>query len=120
MCCDHDRGRKETEKAIKNSLGAGRTFVALQVLLLVSAHRVWHAPAGLAKKLSQRQFAERPVNRWWTRLCRLGLITSIKAPVVLAALAIVGYYYTAVQLEQRLLATVWLVGGLMILHLPSS
>jgi potassium efflux system protein len=36
--------------------------------------------------------------------------------VALAALAIVGYYYTAVQLEQRLLATVWLVGGLMILH----
>jgi potassium efflux system protein len=80
-------------------------------LLLASAHQVWHAPAGLSRGLSVRQG-----NRWWNRFCRLGHITSIAAPVTLAAFATAGYYYTAVQLEQRLLATFWLVGGLMILH----
>ena len=104
----------QRDEAIKNSLGRA-AFIALQVLLLVCAHRVWHAPAGLAKGLSQKP-AERRQNRWWIRLCRLGHFTSIAAPVALAALAVAGYYYTAVQLEQRLLATVWLVGGLMILH----
>lgn len=100
----------QRDEAIKNSLGR-MAFIALQVLLLVAAHKVWHAPAGLARGLAARQG-----NRWWNRLCRLGHITSIAAPVALAALATVGYYYTAVQLEQRLLATFWLVGGLMILH----
>jgi potassium efflux system protein len=100
----------QKDEGIKNSLGRA-AFIALQVLLLISAHKVWHAPAGLAWGLSARRD-----NRWWARLCRLGHIASIAAPVVMAALAIVGYYYTAVQLEQRLLATVWLISGLMILH----
>ena len=100
----------QRDEAIKNSLGRA-AFIALQVLLLVMAHRVWHAPAGLSQELSVSQG-----NRWWNRFCRLGHITSIAAPVILAAFAITGYYYTAVQLEQRLLATFWLVGGLMILH----
>jgi potassium efflux system protein len=38
------------------------------------------------------------------------------APVALAGLAIAGYYYTAVQLAERLLVTSWLVGGLLVLH----
>ena len=100
----------QRDETIKNSLGRA-AFIALQVLLLAAAHQVWHAPAGLARGLAARQG-----NRWWTRLCRLGHVMSIAPPIGLAALAIVGYYYTAVQLEQRLLVTVWLVGGLMILH----
>ncbi len=100
----------QRDETIKNSLGR-TAFIALQVLLLISAHRVWHAPAGLSRGLGAREG-----NRWWNRFCRVGHITSIAAPVALAAFAITGYYYTAVQLEQRLLATFWLVGGLMILH----
>src|SRR5262249_53053545 len=86
-------------------------FVAFQLLLLASAHQVWHAPQGLARQLSS---GER--NRWWLRFCRLGHAVSILAPVALVALAVVGYYYTAVQLAQRLLVSSWLVGGLLVVH----
>jgi potassium efflux system protein len=100
----------QREEAIKNSLGR-MAFIALQVVLLAAAYQVWHAPSGLSRGL-----AARGGNRWWNRFRRLGHVTSIAAPAALAAFATVGYYYTAVQLEQRLLATVWLVGGLMVLH----
>lgn len=100
----------QADEAIKNSLGRV-AFVAFQLLLLASAHRVWHAPQGLLRQMSAGQR-----DRWWRRVCRLGHAVSILAPVALVALAIAGYYYTAVQLAQRLLYTSWLVGGLLILH----
>ena len=100
----------QSDDAIKNSLGRA-AFVGFQVILLVSAYRVWHAPQGLARQLRGDEG-----NRWWLRLCRIGHVVSILAPVGLAALAIAGYYYTAVQLAQRLLVTSWLVGGLLVLH----
>jgi potassium efflux system protein len=100
----------QSDETIKNSLGRA-AFVGFQIILLVSAHRVWHAPQGLARQL---RMGER--NRWWMRLCRLGHAVSILAPVALAGLAIAGYYYTAVQLAQRLLVTSWLAGGLLVLH----
>jgi potassium efflux system protein len=43
-------------------------------------------------------------------------VLSFAAPGALAALAVVGYYYTAVQLEQRVLATSWLIGGMFVMH----
>jgi len=98
------------DEAIKNALGR-IAFVAFQLLLLVSAHQVWHAPQGLA-----RQLATGERNRWWRRFCRIGHAVSILAPVALVALAVTGYYYTAVQLAQRLLVSSWLVGGLLVVH----
>jgi potassium efflux system protein len=100
----------QSDEAIKNSLGR-MAFIGFQLVLLVSAVRVWHAPQGLARQL---RIGER--NRWWLRLCRFGHAVSILAPVALATLAIVGYHYTAVQLAQRLLVTSWLAGGLLVLH----
>jgi len=97
-------------EAIKNTLGR-MAFIGLAALLVGSAHRVWHGPQGLARGLAARR-----TDRWWMRLCRLGHLTSVAAPVLLAAMAIVGYYYTAVQLAQRLLVTSWLAGGLLVLH----
>jgi potassium efflux system protein len=98
------------DEAIKNSLGR-MAFIAFQLLLLSAAHQVWHAPQGLA-----RQLASGERHRWWLRICRLGHIASIVAPVALVALAVAGYYYTAVQLAQRLLVTSWLAGGLLVVH----
>src|SRR5579872_4529562 len=98
------------DEAIKNSAGRA-AFIALQVLLLASAHQVWHGSHGLARSLA----AGEP-DRWWLRLCRLAHVASVVAPVALAALAIVGYYYTAVQLAQRMVVSVWLIGGLLVLH----
>lgn len=96
------------DEAIKSTLGR-LAFVALQGLLAVSAYRVWQGPHGLA-----RVIASSDADRWWIRVCRVGHVTSLAAPVVLAAAAIVGYYYTAVQLAQRLLVTSWLGGGLLV------
>lgn len=100
----------QTDETIKNSLGRV-AFVAFQALLLASAHRVWHGPYGLAKGLKSPEG-----SRWWIRLCRLGYAASFAAPIALAALAIVGYYYTAVQLAERLLVTAWLAGGILVVH----
>jgi potassium efflux system protein len=100
----------QSDEAIKNSLGRV-AFIALMALLVTSAHRVWHGPQGLARGLAARR-----ADRWWIRFCRLGHLTSLAAPTLLAAMAIVGYYYTAVQLAQRLLVTSWLAGGLLVLH----
>ena len=100
----------QRDETIKNSLGRA-AFIALQVLLLVSAHRAWNSPVGLMRDLAASQ-----ANRWWQRLGRFARAISIGAPMVLAALATIGHYYTAVQLAERLLATVWLMGGLLVLH----
>jgi len=98
------------DEAIKNSLGR-LAFVAFQILLVTRAHRIWHSPQGLARGLSTSQ-----LDRWWVRVCRLGQVASLGAPAALAVMALAGYYYTAVQLAQRLLISTWLVGGLLVLH----
>jgi potassium efflux system protein len=100
----------QSDEAVKNSLGR-LAFIALMGLLVTSAHWVWHGPQGLAQGLAARR-----TDRWWMRLCRLGHLTSVGAPVLLAVVALVGYYYTAVQLAQRLLVTSWLAGGLVVVH----
>ncbi|MGE5193628.1 MAG: mechanosensitive ion channel domain-containing protein [Deltaproteobacteria bacterium] len=100
----------QSDETIKNSLGRV-AFIGFQILLLAGAHRVWHAPQGLLRQLRTGWR-----NQWWIRLCRLGHAVSILAPVALTALALAGYYYTAVQLAQRLVVTSWLVGGLLVLH----
>jgi potassium efflux system protein len=56
-------------------------------------------------------------SRWegwgtWTHYIWFPLAMGI--PVVLAAMAAVGYYYTAMELSWRLLATLWLLLGMMI------
>jgi potassium efflux system protein len=99
----------QSDEPIKNTLGRA-AFVALQVLLLAIAHQVWHSPQGLARSLSP------DADRWWVRLCRLGHLISITAPLGLAILAIVGYYYTAVQLGERVLVTAWLAAGVLVVH----
>lgn len=99
----------QSDEAVKNSLGRA-AFVALQALLLILGHQVWHSPQGLARNLSA------DVDRWWVRLCRLGHLASIAAPLGLAVLAVVGYHYTAVQLGERFLVTAWLAAGILVVH----
>jgi potassium efflux system protein len=104
----------QADETIKNTLGRA-AFVGLLALLLASAHSVWHHPQGFAHHLALAKAAGR-TDRWWLRLCRLAQVAAFAVPAALAGLAIVGYYYTAVQLAQRVLATSWLVGGLFVLH----
>lgn len=100
----------QSDEPIKNSLGRG-AFIAFQALLVACAHHVWHSPQGFSRVLSAGNH-----DRWWVRLCRLAQGASILAPLGLIAVATVGYYYTAVQLAQRMLVTLWLIGGLFVVH----
>ena len=102
------------DEAIKVSLGR-TAFIGLQVLLLVSAHSVWHSPEGFSHHLALARTGGH-ADPWWLRLCRLAHLAAFAVPAALAGLAIVGYYYSAVQLTERVLATIWLVGGLFVLH----
>ncbi len=104
----------QADETIKNTLGR-TAFLGLQALLLISAHSVWHAPQGFGQSLALARAAGR-TDPWWLRLCRLAQVAVFAAPTALAVLSIVGYYYTAVQLAERMLATIWLVGGLFVLH----
>ncbi|MBS0260864.1 MAG: mechanosensitive ion channel, partial [Planctomycetes bacterium] len=104
----------QPDEAIKNSVGR-TAFLGLQALFIACAHAVWHAPQGLSKQLTLEKMSGR-VDHWWLRLCRLCQVASFAVPGLLAVLALVGYYYTAVQLAQRVLATSWLIGGAFVLH----
>ncbi|MBI3864551.1 MAG: mechanosensitive ion channel [Planctomycetia bacterium] len=100
----------QSDEPIKNSLGRA-AFLAFQLLVVACAYHVWHSPQGFSRLLTSGNH-----DRWWVRLCRLAQAASLAAPAGLAALAIVGYYYTAVQLTQRLLVTLWLVSGIFVVH----
>ncbi|MDH3439005.1 MAG: mechanosensitive ion channel, partial [Betaproteobacteria bacterium] len=49
-----------------------------------------------------------------TRLKYLWIPPAVAAPLALAVLSVFGYYYSAVQLQNRLQATAWIVIGLVI------
>ncbi len=53
---------------------------------------------------------------WLFRLRYLWFLAALAMPLLLAAAAALGYYYTAMQLDYRLVATIWLVLGLILLN----
>jgi potassium-dependent mechanosensitive channel len=100
----------QTNENFKNSLGRG-AFLVAQALIAWTAHRVWRSPSS-----SPGESAKREGDDLWWRLRQACHFLTVVAPVALAALAIGGYYYTAVQLESRLVVTIWLALGLVIVH----
>jgi len=93
----------------KSSLGRAALIVALGTVtvfaqrLLRSSGPPWAGQANAA-------------GGWLQRLRAVWYLLAIAAPVILAVLAIVGYYYTALHLTGRLAMTFWLVTGLAILN----
>jgi potassium efflux system protein len=53
---------------------------------------------------------------WIARLKYLWFPAAVAAPLGLALAAALGYFYTALQLEQRLLATIWMLLAVLVLH----
>ncbi|MGH8520700.1 MAG: mechanosensitive ion channel domain-containing protein [Gammaproteobacteria bacterium] len=53
---------------------------------------------------------------WTARLRYIWYPAAIGVPLVLAGLAIIGYYDTALELESQLVSTVWLLAGAVIGH----
>lgn len=87
------------------------SFILGQMLLVFTARQVWVATQGMAVERSGRK-----AWLWSANVRRVWYIATVGAPLTLAVLAFLGYYYTAMQLEWRLIATVWLVLGLVIIH----
>ena len=92
----------------KNSLGRGSLIIALAAMA-VFAQRLLRPSGPLGSEHhSAAKGGPQLVHVGWYLL-------GIAAPVSLAVLAIVGYYYTALHLTGRLMVTFWLVIGLTIL-----
>ncbi len=92
--------------AWQNSLGR-MAFVVGQVLLAVFAQRVLKAHGGVFTD------AVTAADRL-QRLRHLWHVLGVGLPVLLALMATFGYYYTALQLARRLLASVWLILALVV------
>lgn len=93
----------------QHSLGRLAFVVGLGALA-VFMHRLLRPRRGALAETYQRN----PL-RWSTRLQRFWHVVGVGAPIALAALAVSGYLYTALQLTWRLQATIWLIVGLLIL-----
>lgn len=86
-------------------------FIIGMAALAAFAWRFMHPGRGvLAYWLRQRKTA------WPFRMRHVWYPAILLIPIVLAIAAFVGYYYTAVQLTQRLVQTAWLVLGVLFLH----
>ena len=55
-------------------------------------------------------------NSWLSRLRNVWYSLAVGLPLILAIMGIYGYYYTALQLELRTMATLWLLLGTIILY----
>jgi potassium-dependent mechanosensitive channel len=68
-----------------------------------------------AKGIFAKAIKENP-EAWLTRISRIWYFIALAIPCALILLAVAGYYYAAVQLGLRLLATFWLVIIAVVLH----
>jgi len=100
----------QPSEAIKNSLGR-IAFVAASLVLTACVHRVMRPVGGVLEKT----YLDAP-QAWTSRMQNAWHLLAVIAPLTLGLLALAGYYYTALQLAWRLLATWWLVMGLLIVH----
>ncbi|MGQ0634112.1 MAG: mechanosensitive ion channel domain-containing protein [Planctomycetaceae bacterium] len=90
----------------------GRTaFVWSQLLVAWCAYRIWHAPRGLVQEIVRNE-----TDAWWRRFQRFWYLATVTGPLALVALAVSGYYYTAVQLAGWALLTLCLLFSLIVLH----
>ena len=90
----------------QNTLGR-LSFVIGQLILAVAARRLLKPDSGVFK------VSAAPTGRLH-RARHLWYVLGVGLPLLLSVLATVGYYYTALQLANRLLASVWLILTLVV------
>jgi len=100
----------QPSEVIKNSLGRF-VFVGLLAVLTACVHRLMRPVGGALDRI----YSIAP-QAWTTKMKRFWHLLAVSAPITLGLLALGGYYYTALQLAWRLLATLWMVVGLLIVH----
>lgn len=85
----------QSNEPVKHTLGR-LAFVLSQFLLAIIVYQLWSA-------------APRGVEAWWSRHRGYLQLAGAAVFIALAGLAFAGYYYTAVQFEERLFSSVWLI-----------
>lgn len=90
--------------------------LAFLPLMLATAAFVLRVLAPRGRGLRGAMLQAQGRDGWAYRLRYVWYSLAVATPLLLAAAAALGYYYTAVQLSYRLLATVALVMGLVLLH----
>jgi potassium efflux system protein len=99
-----------TEIAYGSSLRRA-AFLIIMIVLAVFFRRILNPNRGVTHRLIK----EHPAG-WLSRLRYLWYPLAISTPIALAVLAALGYYSTAAELTQRLVNTLWLVFGAIIVH----
>lgn len=100
----------QSNEFIKNSFGR-LAFLGTLIALMVSTHRVMRPVGGALESA----YAAAP-QAWATHLKTVWYGLALLCPISIGVLSLSGYHYTSVQLAWRLLATFWLVIGLLIVH----
>jgi potassium efflux system protein len=100
----------EGDEDRRTSLGR-LAFVMAQAALALFVQRLLRPSGGIAWEALRRN-----PDGWLNRLRYLWYPLAVGLPLLLAVLALAGYYYTALQLTTRLVATLWLILGLLVLN----
>jgi potassium-dependent mechanosensitive channel len=87
------------------------SFVVIHVVLAVFALRIHRAASAILRDAMHTQ-----AGGWVDRLRYIWGPLMVGLPVLLIILALVGYYYTALQLAIRVQQTLWIVIGLTVLN----
>src|SRR5690606_40713594 len=86
-------------------------FVARMVALTIFFRRILRPHGGVFESF----LAEHP-DGWLFRLRGLWYPLALAVPFSLAVLAALGYYYTSLELDERLTTSLWLVIGAIVVH----
>ncbi len=100
----------QSVEARKDSLGR-MAFILCQLVVWVFLARVFR-PTGSA----MNQAMQNAPDGWAHRLRHVWYTAIILTPLTLAAIAAMGYYYTAVELDWRIYLSLWLCMGVSILY----
>lgn len=100
----------QVDENMRNQLGR-LGFVVGMVAVAVFVQRLLRPKGGIPEPTIQRH-----PERWLARLRWLWYPIAVGAPVTLGIMAVLGYYYTATQLQDRLVWTVWLVVGALLIN----
>jgi potassium efflux system protein len=98
------------EEVYRNSLSR-LAFIVIMVALAIFLWRILNPKSGITRA----PLREQPEG-WLARTRLVWYPAAIGAPIALAALAMLGYYYTAGQLARNFVDTLWLWWGAVLVH----
>lgn len=86
-------------------------YIFLNLLLAYVGHRLLHPARGILAAPLQRY----PDSFAW-QLRHVWYLLAVGAPLALIVAAAIGYYYTAIELSQKVGVTIWLLLGVLLLY----